>query len=50
MADGINLGDVVACAAQDTAARVVADRDIAVEVALFDREQTLVGGALFRAG
>ena len=38
-AEGIALGDAVARAAQATAARVVAGRDIAVEIVLFDREQ-----------
>jgi len=47
-AEGIALGDSVARAAQDTAARVVAGHDIAVEVVLFDREQNLVGRAPFR--
>ena len=43
----IALGDTVARAAQATAARVVAGRDIAVEIVLFDREQNLVGRAPF---
>jgi cobalt-precorrin-5B (C1)-methyltransferase len=43
----IALGDTVARAAQVTAARVVAGRDIAVEIVLFDREQNLVGRAPF---
>jgi cobalt-precorrin-5B (C1)-methyltransferase len=47
-AEGIALGDSVARAAQDTAARVVAGHGIAVEVVLFDREQNLVGRAPFR--
>ncbi len=47
-AEGIALGDRVAQAAQETAARVVAGRDIAVEVLLFDREQNLVGRAAFK--
>ncbi|MGB7079271.1 MAG: cobalt-precorrin-5B (C(1))-methyltransferase, partial [Xanthobacteraceae bacterium] len=47
-ADGIALGDAVARAAQATAQDVVAGRDIAVEVLLFDREQNLVGRAPFR--
>jgi cobalt-precorrin-5B (C1)-methyltransferase len=49
-AEGIALGDAVAQAAQQTAARLVAGRDIAVEVVLFDREQNLVGRAPFRSG
>jgi cobalt-precorrin-5B (C1)-methyltransferase len=47
-AAGIALGDKVAHAAQETAARVVAGRDIAVEIVLFDREQNLVGRAPFQ--
>jgi cobalt-precorrin-5B (C1)-methyltransferase len=43
----IALGDTVARAAQETAVRVVAGRDIAVEIVLFDREQNLVGRAPF---
>jgi cobalt-precorrin-5B (C1)-methyltransferase len=43
----IALGDTVARAAQASAARVVAGRDIAVEIVLFDREQNLVGRAPF---
>jgi cobalt-precorrin-5B (C1)-methyltransferase len=43
----VALGDVVARAAQQTAAQVIAGRDIAIEIALFDREQTLVGRAPF---
>jgi cobalt-precorrin-5B (C1)-methyltransferase len=45
---GIALGDQVARAAQNTAASVVAGTGIAVEVVLFDREQTLVGRAPFK--
>ncbi len=45
--DGIALGDAVALAAQQTAEDVIAGRDIAVEVVLFDREQNLVGRAPF---
>ena len=37
-AEGIALGDAVARAAQATAARVVAGRDIAIEIVLFDRD------------
>ncbi len=47
-AAGIALGDHVAQAARATAARVVAGRDIAVEVVLFDRDQNLVGRATFQ--
>ena len=42
------LGDTVARVAQATAARVVAGRDIAIEIVLFDREQNLVGRAPFK--
>jgi cobalt-precorrin-5B (C1)-methyltransferase len=45
----IALGDTVARAAQATAVRVVAGRDIAVEIVLFDREQNLVGRAPFQS-
>jgi cobalt-precorrin-5B (C1)-methyltransferase len=47
-AEGIVLGDAVAAAAWQTAARVVADADIAVEIILFDRDGKLVGRAPFR--
>jgi cobalt-precorrin-5B (C1)-methyltransferase len=47
-ARGIALGDVVAAAAWQTAATVVADADIAVEIILFDRDGKLVGRAPFR--
>ncbi len=47
--EGIALGDAVANAAQDTAARVVAGRGIAIEIILFDREQNLVGRAPFKS-
>ena len=46
-AEGIALGDVVARAAQQAAARVVAGRDIAIEIAVFDRDGILVGRAPF---
>jgi cobalt-precorrin-5B (C1)-methyltransferase len=45
--DRIGLGDVVARAAQQHAARVVEGADIAVEVVLFDREGRRVGHAPF---
>jgi cobalt-precorrin-5B (C1)-methyltransferase len=45
---GIALGNQVARAAQDTAANIVAGTEIAVEIVLFDREQTLVGRAPFK--
>jgi cobalt-precorrin-5B (C1)-methyltransferase len=48
-AEDIALGDSVARAAQDTATGVVAGRDIAVEIVLFDRDQNLVGRAPFKA-
>ena len=46
--EGIALGDAVAAAAWQTAAGVVADADIAVEIILFDRDGKLVGRAPFR--
>jgi len=46
-AEGVALGDVVARAAHKTAAGVVAGCGIAVEIAVFDREQNLVGRAPF---
>jgi len=45
--DGIALGDAVARAAQRSAAAVVEGKDIAIEIALFDREGALVGRAPF---
>jgi cobalt-precorrin-5B (C1)-methyltransferase len=47
-AEQIALGDVVAQAAQDAALQVVAGRDIAIEIVLFDREGRQVGHAPFR--
>jgi cobalt-precorrin-5B (C1)-methyltransferase len=47
-AAGIALGNQVARAAQDTAANVVAGTEIAIEIVLFDRDQTLVGRAPFK--
>jgi cobalt-precorrin-5B (C1)-methyltransferase len=49
-AEGVALGDAVAQAAQQTAARLVAGRDIAVEIIVFDRDQNLVGRAPFKSG
>ena len=46
-AAGIALGDHVARAAQETAMNIVAGADIAIEIVLFDREQSLVGRAPF---
>jgi cobalt-precorrin-5B (C1)-methyltransferase len=46
--EGIALGDMVAQAAQETAAGIVTGRDIAVEIVVFDREQNLVGRAPFK--
>jgi cobalt-precorrin-5B (C1)-methyltransferase len=46
-AENIALGDAVARAAQETALRVVAGRDIAIEIVLFDRDGKLVGHAPF---
>ena len=45
--DGIALGDQVARAARKTAEHVVEDRNIAIEIALFDRDGVLVGRAPF---
>jgi cobalt-precorrin-5B (C1)-methyltransferase len=45
--EGVVLGDEVACAAKATAERVVAGRDVAIEVAVFDRGGVLVGRAPF---
>jgi len=47
-AEGIALGDEVARAARVTAERFVARHNIAIEIALFDRDQNLVGRAPFR--
>jgi cobalt-precorrin-5B (C1)-methyltransferase len=46
-AQGIALGDEVARAAKETAARLVAGRDVAIEIAVFDRDGVLVGRAPF---
>jgi cobalt-precorrin-5B (C1)-methyltransferase len=46
-ANGIALGDVVARAARDTAAKVVAGNSVDVEVILFDRAGEAVGRAPF---
>jgi cobalt-precorrin-5B (C1)-methyltransferase len=46
-AQGIGLGDEVARAAKATAERIVAGRDIAIEIAVFDRDGVLVGRAPF---
>jgi len=48
-AEEIALGDRVALAARETAAQVVAGRDIAIEIVLFDREQEMAGRAPFKA-
>ncbi len=45
--EGIALGDTVAQAAQATALRLVEGHGIAVEIAIFDRDQNLVGRAPF---
>ena len=45
--EGIALGDEVARAAKMTAERVVAGRDIAIEIVVFDRNAVLVGRAPF---
>ncbi len=44
-ADGIALGDAVARAAREVAARVVEGKGVAIEVVVFDRDGTLVGRA-----
>jgi cobalt-precorrin-5B (C1)-methyltransferase len=46
-AEGIALGDEVACAARATAERIVAGRGIALEIVVFDRDGVLVGRAPF---
>jgi cobalt-precorrin-5B (C1)-methyltransferase len=45
--EGIALGDEVARAAKATAEQVVAGRDVAIEIAVFDRDGILVGRAPF---
>jgi cobalt-precorrin-5B (C1)-methyltransferase len=47
-AEGIALGDAVAAAAWLTAARVVVDSNISIEIILFDRDGKLAGRAPFR--
>jgi cobalt-precorrin-5B (C1)-methyltransferase len=49
-AEGIALGDQVARAAKATAAQVVAGRDVAIEIVVFDRGGVLVGRAPFASG
>ena len=46
-AEGVALGDAVAHAARQTAERVVAGSDVAIEVVLFDRDGALIGRAPF---
>ena len=46
-AEGIPLGDEVACAAQATALKAIAGKPVAVEVVVFDRLGQLVGRAPF---
>jgi len=46
-AAGLALGDKIAQAARQTAASVVVGSDIAIEIAVFDRDQNLVGRAPF---
>jgi len=48
-AEGIALGDMVAQAARETAAKVVTGHDIDIEIVVFDREQNLVGRAPFKS-
>ena len=47
--EGVALGDEVARSAQRTAEAIVAGRGVAIEIALFDRDQRLVGRAPFRS-
>jgi cobalt-precorrin-5B (C1)-methyltransferase len=47
--ESVALGDTVARAARQTAAKIVAGHDITIEIALFDREQNLVGRAPFES-
>ena len=47
--EGVALGDEVAHAARATAERVVAGRDIAIEIVVFDRDGFLVGRAPFKS-
>jgi cobalt-precorrin-5B (C1)-methyltransferase len=47
MRAGVALGDAVAQAAWQTAAHVIADTDIALEIVVFDRDGKLVGCAPF---
>jgi cobalt-precorrin-5B (C1)-methyltransferase len=47
--EGVALGDEVARAARETAQRVVAGRDIATEIVIFDRDGVLVGRAPFES-
>ena len=46
--EGLALGDAVAAAAWQTAAGVVADADISIEIILFDRDGKLMGRAPLR--
>jgi len=46
--EAIALGDQVAQAAQEIAVQVIAGTDMVVEIAVFDREQNLVGRAPFK--
>jgi cobalt-precorrin-5B (C1)-methyltransferase len=48
-AEGVALGDEVACAGWDTAAKVVEGKPIEIEIVVFDRDGRLVGHAPFRA-
>jgi cobalt-precorrin-5B (C1)-methyltransferase len=47
MRAGVALGDAVAAAAWQTAAHVIADTEIALEIVVFDRDGKLVGRAPF---
>jgi cobalt-precorrin-5B (C1)-methyltransferase len=48
-AEGVALGDEVARAGWNTAAKVVVGEPIEIEIAVFDRDGKLVGHAPFRA-
>jgi cobalt-precorrin-5B (C1)-methyltransferase len=47
--EGVALGDEVARAAKATAERIVAGRDIGIEITVFDRDGLLVGRAPFES-
>ncbi|HEX2656519.1 MAG TPA: cobalt-precorrin-5B (C(1))-methyltransferase, partial [Xanthobacteraceae bacterium] len=45
--EGLALGNAIAAAAWQTAAEVIADTGMSLEIAVFDRDQRLVGHAPF---